>query len=224
MFPRTAMVEMSMRAFIRCLIAVAAILPVSAASAPIYKWVDEHGVTNYSNQQPADPKAPQQVGVVESKISVYTPDRRLLEAVEAFRIRSNAIGLNAAAPKASPANQYAAPVYVPVPVASDSCGGYREAHCNEFYTGYYPYAPVVGHRLHRRRHKRLRQIRLRPGAIAGQHREDGSRVVGARGYIPGSSANARRFGPTPSRSLSRRGVEPSFTGGRRPVQLRSQFR
>jgi len=216
MYSRTAMVEMSMRAFIRCLIAVAAILPVSAASAPIYKWVDEHGVTNYSNQQPADPKAPQQVKVVESNISVYTPDRSLLEAVEAFRIRSNAIGLAAAAPRASPANQYAAPVYVPVPVASDPCGGYRDANCNEFYTGYYPYAPVVGHRLHRRRHKRLRQIRLRPGAIAGQ-------VVGAGGYIPGNSANARRFGPTPSRSRSRRAVEPSFRGGR-PVQLRSRDR
>jgi len=206
-----------MRAFISCLVAVAAILPVSAASAQIYKWVDEHGITNYSNQRPADPKAPQQVGVVESNISVYTPDRHLLQAVEAFRIRSNEIGLNAGAPKASPANQYAAPVYVPVPVASDPCVSYRAAGCNEFYTGYYPYAPVVGHRLHRRPHKRIPQIYLRPGAIAGQ-------VVGIDGYIPGNSANARRFGPTRTRSLSRRAVEPSFTGGRRPVQLPSRFR
>lgn len=217
MYSRTAMAEMSMRAFIRCLVAVAVILPVTAASAQIYKWVDESGVTNYSNQPPAEPKAPQRVDVVESNISVYTPDRSLLQAVEAFRIRSNEIGLDAAAPKASPANQYAVPVYVPVPVASDPCGGYREAHCNEFYTGYYPYAPVVGHRPYRRRHKRIPQIRLRPGAIAGQ-------VVGTDGYIPGNSANARRFGPTHSRFFSRRAVEPSFTGARRPVQLPSRFR
>jgi hypothetical protein len=217
MCSRTAMVGMSVRAFIRCLLAVAVILPVSTVSAQIYKWVDEHGVTNYSNQQPTDPKTPQRVELVESNISIYTPDQSLLQAVEAFRIRSNEIGLKAAAPEASPSNQYATPVYVPVPVASDPCGGYREAYCNEFYTGYYPYAPVVGHRLLGRRHKRIPPIRLKPGTIAGQ-------VVGMRGYIPGNSANARRFGPTLSRSMSRHAVEPSFTGGRRPVQLPSRFR
>lgn len=212
-----AMAEMTVRTFIRCLIAVAAMLPVSAASAQIYKWVDENGVTNYSSQRPADTKAPQHVGVVESNISVYTPDRSLVQAVEAFRIRSNEIGVEASAPEASPVNRYAAPAYVPVPVASDPCGGYREANCNEFYTGYYPYAPVVGHRFYRRRHKRIPQIRLKPGTIAGQ-------VVGANGYIPGNSAYARRFGPRPSHSLSRRAVEPSFTGGRRPVHLPSRWR
>jgi hypothetical protein len=207
---------MSVHVTIRLLTACAAIFAASTAGAQIYKWVDENGVTNYSNQRPADPKTSQQLGVVESNISVYTPDTNLVQAVDAFRMRSNEIGLNPAAPEASASNQYAAPVYVPVPVASDPCTDYRAAHCNELNTGYYPYVPVVGHRFYRRRHKRIPQIQLRPGAIAGH-------VVGMDGYIPGNSASARRARPAPLRSLSRRAVEPSFTGGR-PAQLPSRFR
>ena len=55
------------------------------ASAQVYKWVDERGVTNYSNQPPADPEAVKKLGLVEDRISVYTPDRALTQAVEAFR-------------------------------------------------------------------------------------------------------------------------------------------
>jgi len=216
MYSIMAMVGMLVRATIRLLIACAAILAASAACAQIYKWVDENGVTNYSNRQPADPSAPRKIGIVENNISVYTPDPALVEAVDAFRMRSNEISRNARAPEANPATQYATPVYVPVPVASDPCAGDRTAPCDELYTGYYPYAPVVGRRAYRRRNKRIPQIQLRPGAIAGQ-------VVGMDGYIPGNSANARRFGHAPSHSGFRRAVEPSFTGGK-PVQIPSRFR
>lgn len=205
-----------MRAAVRASIAVAAMLAVSAASAQIYKWVDERGVTNYSNQRPADPRAPGQISVVGNSVSVYTPDSSLAQAVDAFRMRSNEIGRDASSPEASPANPYVAPVYVPVPVPSDPCTGYRAAHCGEFYAGSYPYGSFAGQRLYRHRHGRIPQIRLRPGAIAGQ-------VVGMDGYIPGNSAHARRFGPAPPRSATRRALEPSFVGGR-PVQLPARFR
>lgn len=217
MFSKLATVEnMPMRATLRLLVAAAAILSASTASAQIYKWVDEHGVTNYSNQRPAGAKAREQVGVVENRISVYTPDPSLSEAVDAFRMRSNKIGRNSADVEASSAKPYVAPIYVPVSVPADPCTGYRAAHCNEVYTGYYPYGPVAGHRFYRHPHKRIPQIRLRPGAIAGQ-------VVGMDGYIPGNSANAHRFRSIPSRSFSRRAVEPRHIGGR-PVQLPARFR
>ena len=206
---------MSARTKLRVLITCSAIIAASSTSAQIFKWVDENGVTTYSNQRPAVATAPGEVAVVENRISVYTPDARLLEAVDAFRQRSNAIGVNAAAPPAAPSSQYVTPVYVPVPVAPDPCTEYRSAHCNDTYTGYYPYGPVIGHGVYRR-YKKIPQIRLRPGTIAGQ-------VVGMDGYIPGNSANARRFGHVPAQSLSRPAFEPRSTGGR-PVQLPARLR
>lgn len=205
-----------MRPTFQLLVAIAAIIAVSAASAQIYKWVDDRGITNYSNQPPADPQTSPQVEVVASNISVYTPDPSLLEAVEAFRMQNHQIGLNAAAAQASPANQYAVPVYVPVPVASDPCADDRAAHCDEFYTGYYPYVPVVARRAYNARHKRIPQTWHRRGAVAEQ-------VVGMDGYTYGNSAGAGRFGHAPSRFLSRRAMEPRRTIGS-PVQLPSQFR
>jgi hypothetical protein len=201
---------------LRVAIAAAALAPLPAVCAQIYKWVDERGVTNYSNQQPASSDAPRTVGVVENNISVYTPDPALTRAVDAFRMRSNEIGASAAAPAAPPPYDYSAPVFVPVPVAPDPCGEYRAAGCNEFYPDFYPYAPVAGYGRHFRRHKRIPQARIPPGTIAGQ-------VVGMDGFIPGNSANAPRFGPSPIRPGLRHAVEPSYTGGR-PAQLPTRFR
>jgi len=201
---------------IRLLVAAAALAPLPGVCAQIYKWVDERGVINYSNHQPARATVPGKVEVVENNISVYSPDAALIRAVDAFRMRSNGIGAKAAAPAAPPTHDYSAPVHVPVPVASDPCGEYRAAGCNEFYTDIYPYAPVIGYGPHHRRHKRIPQVRLRPGAIAGQ-------VVGMDGFIPGNSANARRFGPAPFRPGLRHAVEPSSTGGR-PAPRPTKFR
>jgi hypothetical protein len=208
--------KQSRNTLIRLLVAAAALAPLPGVSAQIYKWVDERGVTNYSNHQPAQATAPGTVEVVENNISVYSPDPALTRAVDAFRMRSHEIGFNAAAPAAPPAFDYSAPVYVPVPVASDPCGEYRAAHCNEFYSDFYPYAPGAGYAPYHRRVKRIPQVRLRPGAIAGQ-------VVGMDGYIPGNSANARRFDPAPVRPGLRHAVEPSFTGGR-SAPLPAKFR
>jgi hypothetical protein len=201
---------------LRAVIAAAAFAPLSAVCAQIYKWVDERGVTNYSNHQPAASAAPRSVEVVENNISVYSPDPALTRAVDAFRMRSNEIGANAAAPAAPPPYDYSAPVFVPVPVGSDPCAEYRAAGCDGFYHDFYPYAPVAGYGRHFRRHKRIPQAHIPPGTIAGQ-------VVGMDGYIPGNSANARRFGPAPIRPGLRYAVEPSHAGGR-PAQLPARFR
>lgn len=201
---------------IRLLVAAAVLAPLPGVCAQIYKWVDEHGVTNYSNHRPAQATTTGTVQVVENNISVYSPDAALTRAVDAFRMRSNEIGADTAAPAAPPAYDYSAPVYLPVPVASDPCAEYRAAHCNEFYPDFYPHSPVAGYAPYHRRVRRIPQIRLRPGAIAGQ-------VVGMNGFIPGNSANARGFGPAPFRAGLRHAVEPSSTGGR-PAPRPTKFR
>ena len=205
-----------MRTLLGVLAAAAICAPLPALCAQIYKWVDENGVTNYSNQQPAQAAAPRAVGVVENNISVYTPDAALTRAVNAFRMRSNEISVNAAAPVTPPPYEYSAPVFVPVPVASDPCGEYRAAHCNQLYPDFYPYAPVAGYGSHFRRHKRIPQVHIPPGTIAGQ-------VVGMNGFIPGNSANARRVGPAPIRPGLVHAIEPGFTGGA-PGHLPARFR
>ncbi|MGH8701096.1 MAG: DUF4124 domain-containing protein, partial [Burkholderiales bacterium] len=71
------------------MIVLVAAFAAAPATAQIYKWVDERGVTNYSSEPPADPKAASSMRVVEAQISVYTPDKALTQAVEAFRQGSN---------------------------------------------------------------------------------------------------------------------------------------
>ena len=62
---------------------------VTAAAPQLYKWVDERGVVNYSNQLPADPKSAKNVKEVEDRVSVYTPDPALVREIALFRQRIN---------------------------------------------------------------------------------------------------------------------------------------
>lgn len=199
----------------RILLVAVGLLPLASVSAQIYKWVDEHGVTNYSNHRPAQAVKGDRIGIVKNRISVYSPDPHLSQAVDEFRMRSNTIGANNAASPAAPPQQFSAPVYVPAPVAPDPCGG----DCTGFYEGYYPYAPGFGRYGYRHWRKRIPQVRIKPGTIAGQ-------VVGRDGYIAGNSANAQRYGRGSVHRPFRPAFEPSSTGGRRgrPVQLPSRYR
>jgi hypothetical protein len=74
---------------IRLPVVLAAVFAAASVHAELYKWVDGRGVTNYSNQAPADPVAAKKVTTVEDRISVYTPDKALLQAVEAARQQRN---------------------------------------------------------------------------------------------------------------------------------------
>lgn len=205
-----------MNTVIRSLLVAVAFLPLPSISAQIYKWVDEHGVTNYSNHRPAQGVKGGQVGTVKNRISVYSPDPHLSQAVDAFRMHSNTIGAYSASKPAAPMQPYSAPAYLPAPVAPDPCAADRAAHCNEVYDGYYPYAPGFGRYRYGHWRKRIPQVWIHPGTIAGQ-------VVGANGYIAGNSANAQRFGRGSVQRPFRPAFEPRSTGGR-PVQLPSQFR
>ncbi len=175
--------------FLITALAMLACAPSSAAQ--LYKWVDERGVTNYSNQPPDDPNSARNVGSVEGNLSVYSPDPALTRAVAAFRQESGNRALaervdylerQLAAERL--ARQYAAPV---VPASAPCQAG--DCYGNGSYGTYYPagiggggFFPV-GHR-----HKRLVQAQLPLGVTAGN-------VVGMSGFIPGQSALAASLAP-----------------------------
>ena len=156
--------DMKQRTLIRLLIVLFAILATVPATAQVYKWVDERGVTNYSNQPPADPKAVKKLGVVEDKISVYTPDPALMQAIAAFqqqrinRALAEAIGsLELEAERR--AGQYGAGA----PACYDPCLDGGGINCSGVYGGYYPYVPAVAVIPFRHRAQSFAQTRWVPG-------------------------------------------------------------
>ncbi len=140
-----------------------------SAAAQVYKWTDERGRVTYSNQLPADGKTAEKAKAVEDRVSVYTPDTALTREIAANRQRASRPAVE---PPAAPA---VAMLGTPSPLPSDAV---------EPLVYDYPY--VVGgggywrHRPPRPLHK-IPQVKLPPGAIAGN-------TVGLYSIIPGSSA------------------------------------
>jgi hypothetical protein len=64
----------------RCALFIALMLVAALARAETYKWVDERGVTTYSNTPPGA-----KAQVVGDRISVYTADPALNREVELYR-------------------------------------------------------------------------------------------------------------------------------------------
>jgi hypothetical protein len=147
-------------------LAFAAALAATPISAQMYKWVDENGATHYSDRKPDDQKTADKVKSVDGNVSVYSPDKTLLRAVETARDKASQ---PVAAEPERTARPYVAPVSPQPPVQDDPCA---YADCGGYY---YPYAP-------RRHGQQLRQAVLPPGAIAGN--------VNSPGIIPGHSSQA----------------------------------
>jgi hypothetical protein len=100
----------------------------------LYKWVDEKGATHYSDRKPDDEKTAKKVKSVDgATVSVYTPDKTLLKAVE--RAREKASREPAPEPERI-ARPYAAPVSPQPPYDYDPCAA-GSPDC-----GYYAYAPA----------------------------------------------------------------------------------
>jgi uncharacterized protein DUF4124 len=130
------------------------------AAADVYRWVDERGVTHYSDRRPADPHAADRVERVRGgRISVYSTDRPLAQVVEA--------------PNAGPA-PYLAATSTPSPATFDPCLAADCAVSGVLQPYPATFVPV------RRRAPQLQQAVLPPGAIAG--------TLNANGAIPGNSA------------------------------------
>ncbi len=158
------------------LVAALLVLPAgTAAAAQLYKWVDERGVVNYSNQPPADPKSAKKVTDVEDRVSVYTPDPALVREMAMFRQRASEMAYER--PEAPPA-------VVMLGTSSPSPTMVYAAYGDDF-----PYWVGGGYWGHRPQpHHAVPQIRLRPGAIAGNMVENG--------LIPGNTAQL--FPPPPT--------------------------
>jgi hypothetical protein len=173
-------------------------LLATTAFAQVYKWVDEKGVTNYSNEVPAKPG--RNVTVVEDRISVYTPEQSVLDAAQKARERS-------AAPPPAPmqpgvtviAPSSASPP--PAVVGVDACRNTTDPNC---YGAPLFGVPVV---IAPRRAPQLNQPQLTPGAIAGN-------VTGGSGYTPGLSGQA------PPPVLTTRPPAAGFTVRPRPDEPR----
>src|SRR5262249_19130557 len=73
----------------RLALALAAVVSAAPVAAALYKWVDERGVTHYSDKKPDDPKSSDKVKTVAGNLSVYSPDKSLLQAVEVARVRAS---------------------------------------------------------------------------------------------------------------------------------------
>lgn len=190
--------DMQPRTLIGLPIVLVAILATAPACAQLYKWVDERGVTNYSNQPPADPKAAKKLLPVEDRISVYTPDKAFTQAVEAARRRSD----QALAERISSlerqleaerlARQYAAAAAAQA--AYDPCRGSGGINCNGLYSGYYPYGSGLVFIPVRHRPRSIVQTQLISGTIAGN-------VVIMNSFIRGNSAAASAGTVFPARSF-----------------------
>ncbi len=154
-------------------------------AAELYRWVDEKGVTNYSTQQPTEGKSVGKAATVPNTISVYTPDKDLLERVEAARHRAIEAEKNPPPVQRAPREQASASTPAIEPCRTAEC---QQQAANPTYVIPGPVV-VAGSR---RPPRQIPQIQLPRGATAGN-------VVGQDGYIPGNSASVN---PTPARNLS----------------------
>jgi hypothetical protein len=158
-----------------------------AAGAELYRWVDENGVVNYSNTPPAKTQKGKPPTIVEDRISVYTPEQSLTEAIERRRNPppppSASVGR-----EPLPERRVIAPPPPPPPVGYDPCANPNDVNCPGYlYDGS---AVFQGRRRHL---PPLVQPQLPPGTIAGH-------AAGPNAYIPGQSGAAAPPPLPPSRS------------------------
>jgi hypothetical protein len=133
---------------LRTILAICIVFVTSLASLPasaqVYRWVDEHGRTNYSDNPPDTVKAIGGVVPNLSRISVYTPEKSLTDAVVAFRSQINA---SAAARRQEEERMAMLRMQLAAQTAAQpaACDG-RDPYCDSGYGGGYgyPYVPVVG--------------------------------------------------------------------------------
>lgn len=175
------------------IIALTALLATPPVAAQLYKWVDENGVTNYSNQPPANPKAAKNLRPVEDRLSVYSPDEGLTQAIDDARQKSQQRQSQRARignletqlqDERRAREQATAAAARETQLAYEKCVADRRVDCNAIYAGYPPYDPPVVIIPNQHRRRNIPQTVLPPGATAGN-------VTGNNGFIPGNSAAAK---------------------------------
>lgn len=180
---------MSARA-VTVVVAIAAMSAVAPLSAQqLYKWVDERGVTNYSNQPPSDPKMVRKARPVDDRLSVYSPDPGLTQAIEDshknFEQRQNRRRIEQLEDELAQERRARQDAAAAAAAAQDAQRAYDRCitdgrfDCGDVY-GIYPYPAVVVPPRHRRH---IPQPHLTPGTTAGN-------VTADNNFIPGNSAAA----------------------------------
>ncbi len=138
-----------MRGFIRLVATLTAFLVAVPAFPQVYKWVDENGMTNYSGKPPVSVKKGTQLSTVAEKITVYTPDKALVQAMQARAQGTDSVlsdridRLERQLVAERQARQYAAAAQASTTHAAyERCLAERRVDCDN-YGGYPPYGPIV---------------------------------------------------------------------------------
>lgn len=169
---------------------LAMMLAALSAHAQVYKWVDEHGVSNYSSAPPAKITARLKPAIIEDRISVYPSGPAVQKAISAIsqskeRMLSDRIDLlerQLAAERQ--ASQYAAAAEARAAQAAYAqCLADRRVDCDDA-SGYYPYgAGGVATVIHHLPRPRIPAM-ARSGVGAGDFK--------AAIRVPGRSMHAKR--------------------------------
>lgn len=198
----------------RYALAFVAIFSAAPAPAQLYKWVDAQGVTNYSNQPPADRSTVKNLATVEDRLSVYSPDPGLQKAVDdarqngqrqSLRNRIDALEDQLEAERRARQEQIAAANARAA--AYEKCLAERRSDCNALF-GVEPYDPPVVFVRSRPHRPRIAQPNLKPGTIAGHVNADNGIIPGtsgSRGGVAAGSPGTTKPGPgriTPTQRAS----------------------
>lgn len=183
-----------------------AALVLASAPAPgadLYKWIDENGVTNYSNNPPPKSRGGKPVTIVEDRLSVYTPEKAVTDAL-AKRAQKPAPALLGASAAREPEGRPKTAPPLP-PLVYDPCLTSTDVNCYTLYDG----SPVFAGR---RRPPRLTQPELPLGATAGNITGPNSFTAGQSGTAP--QAAAPRRPREPGGKLLTKEPEPDGAGRR----------
>lgn len=173
------------------MVGVCAIFSAAPAWAQIYKWVDDHGVVNYSNQPPANRKV-KELDTSAIPVSIYEaekPGHRAAAArSEAASLSDKIDRLERQLEAEREARQYAAAADArALRAAYDQCVAQRGVDCNGIYNGFYPYGStaVFVPRFHRFRKVPIFPVTTR-NATAGHFTTFST-------FQPVAAARTRRF-------------------------------
>lgn len=187
-----------------------AVLIAAPATAQVYKWVDEKGVTNYASTAPSPSQAAKKLGTIAERISVYTPDTAVARALDAGARRNEGIlsrsidRLERQLEAERQARQYAAAAEARASQAAyDQCVAERHVDCDDS-RGYFPYASAVVAAPVQIRRPRFVPVVAVTGVTAGNVTEAIRLGGGSFNGTPGvTSGSVTTFRSLPAARMSR---------------------